>query len=320
MKFKSIYVVLVLGLALTGCKTTPPPPSEAIASPADWQALMTKSVNPRNMGVIVFRSPSGPAFAETNRHHPGFTRDFAFTSELPSFEAEMPGRKNTTILIDTKSPASWITFQTAAELGLRPIGPVPIRRPPTHINEQMDGVAGLISTMRLGDIHIENALLYCHSGIQKLGRLGRSESINPQIVFGADLLTSFAFTRIDFANKIITFSTTDPYRPNALKTLLATEFELREDGIAVNGLVGDYKGPILIDSAGHYEMAISKPTSPRIAQLTIGDMVLRDITVTDAEFEGFGPESIPCIGHLLLKDFALILDNQQGKLYLELNR
>jgi len=302
-----------------GCGTSgPKAPTAVFATPQQWQAMMDQSVNPRSVGVIVYRSPSGPAFAEANRVHAGRVHEFTFKPSIPVLTVPATGRKEWPVLLDTKSPTSWVTFSGAAELNLRPIGPVPIRLPPTHIDELNDGVAGIASSLVLGNLRLENALLYIYPGINQLGRIARSNTLNPPMVLGCDILTAFAFVRIDFPQGKITFSTTDAHRSNALTTLLETDFTITEQGLAVQAIMGDYRGPVLIDTAGEYEIAIARPTRPDVPTLVIGDMTLRELRVTDAEFEGFGADSPPVLGVRALQDFALVLDNQRSKLYLEL--
>jgi hypothetical protein len=302
-----------------GCGSTgPKEPTSVFATPQQWQTMMDQSVNPRSVGVIVYRSPSGPAFADTNRVHAGRVHEFTFKPGVPMLTVPATGRKEWPVLLDTKSPSSWVTFSAAAALNIRPIGPVPIRLPPTHIDELNDGVAGIASSLTLGDMRLENALLYIYPGINQLGRIARVSTVNPPVVLGCDVLTAFSFVRIDFPQGKVTFSTTDAYRTNALTTLLETDFTITEEGLAVQGIMGDYRGPILIDTAGEYEIAISRPTRPDVPTLVIGDMTLRELRVTDAEFEGFGAESLPVLGVRALQDFSLVLDNQRSKLYLEL--
>ena len=53
-------------------------------------------------------------------------------------------------------------------------------------------------------------------------------------------------------------------------------------------------------------------------QVTLGELVLRDVVVDDSDHLGLVTKGFPTIGYDLLKDLVVTLDNESGKVFIEL--
>jgi hypothetical protein len=140
------------------------------------------------------------------------------------------------------------------------------------------------------------------------------------VVVGLDLMKSFAYVRFDFATRSVSYATDLPYKPNKLSLAADLPFKITPEGLAVEGILGDYRGTVLLDTGGDYEVAMKLgETSPsKLRQVTLGDFVRRNATLNDAEFLGFGSDPKPSVGARLFADTLVTLDFVNSRVYVEI--
>jgi hypothetical protein len=319
------FPLLLLVLLSAGCASTKPksPERGSRPTPEVMQSVLSATLAPAHYGMAIYRSPEGPVFTDSNRVHPGQEDVLAFARPampVPLVIWETTSSQKIPVLLDTRSPRTWVEFLTAQALGFRPVGPTPFSTRARHLVDDTEGYLALRPSLDFGAIRLENALWQVRPQHLTLGPLGRGLTApEPLVVLGLDTLKSFAQVRFNFAEHGVGYATDLPYRPNKLNLLASLPFTLTPEGLAVDGAVDDYRGPVLIDTGGHYEVAMKlTETSPaRLRQVTLGDFVRRQVAVNDAEFLGFGSAPKPSVGALFFDGLVLTLDFVSSKLYLE---
>lgn len=312
---------------LTASCTTPKnkgPERGTRPSEQAMQSALADTVNPREFGLTIYRSPEGPVFTDTNRVHPAQDDLLTFAdakSPVPVVVWETPDGQKIPVVFDTRSPKTWVEILTAQALGFRAVGPTPFSARPRHLTDDTEGYMALRSSLAFGAVRFESPLWHVRPQYKTLGPLGRGlKKPEPMVVFGLDMMKSFAYVRFDFSTRSVSFATDMPYKPNKLAVVADLPFKITPEGLSVEGIVDTYRGPVLLDTGGDYEVAmkLGETSSSRIRQVTLGDFARRNAGVNDAEFLGFGADPKPSVGVRLLDGLLVTLDFVNSRVYFEI--
>ncbi len=321
MKYSILLLVfLTASLLLSGCVSSPPSDDDTIA-PKIIKQFFEKPQDPRRFGLTVYQSKYGPVFSGSKRLHDFQTAKAGFVSwrsEMPLVHCQSRKLQLVTALVDTSSRDSWITLDAASRLAATPMGPPPYRRQADHVAEAEPGIAAYISKLRVEDLHIENMVAYVRVPKITLGHIGRQlDDPKPEMVLGCDLLSQFSFVRFDFPERCVYFSVDQKYAGNEDLTIETAPFKKIYGTPAVDAVLNGTPVKLVIDTCGDFEVAWNKPDGSVIQQLSIGDLVLRDVVITNADDLPLGYSEVPRIGNRLLRRFAVTMDNKRRLIIFE---
>ena len=311
---------LVAIVLLNGCMTKPPTDDDVLSSAAIKQ-FFAKPQDPRRFGLTVYQSKYGPVFTGSKRLHDFQTAKAGFlgwNSDTPMIHAQSKKLELVKALVDTGSRDSWITMDAALLLSAQPLGPPPYRRQPDHVTEQDPGLAVYISKLRIEELHIESMVAYIRMPKITLGAIGRNvDNPKPEMVLGCDLLRQFAFVRFDYPDRCIYFCADQKYSGDPDRAIESAPYKNLNGTPSVEAVIDGKPQKVIIDTGGDFEVAWNKPDGTAIQQLSIGDLVLRDVTISSAETLALGYPEIPRIGSQLLRKFSVIIDNKRHQIIFE---
>lgn len=310
MKKYIFYFAVVMLMVTAGCKTT----ELTETTPISWeqqQAYLSRVRDPRIFGLGIYDTPAGPQIRGGGRLHPAQAEVLPMRvdeSLLPvvnlhgNFGVQWP------VLLDCTASSSWIEFNTAQKIGARPVGeqarPLLLKRP----GESVVSCLSLIPSLRLGQLFVENQLIYVQLANGPLGSLARGiEDPVLKGVIGWDVLKNMEQIQFLYSVGKIVLRTTDVYAPNP--NLLEAELELVQHAgaCAVRGTVNGKAGLILLDPAGDFEVA----ANGTVSSLKLGP----NLTLSDPEVT-LEPGSVR-VGLRLLQKYRVTICPKAGKVYLE---
>jgi len=151
-----------------------------------------------------------------------------------------------------------------------------------------------------------------------LGYLARGEDHPaPDAILGCDILKAFAFVQIDYPNHTVVFSATSEYAPDGTNLIAALPLKEVEGAFAVDGAIDGEKKTIILDSAGEFKIAMDNPPSDELKQVSIGDLVFRNVKVVESKNQSLGLLSHPRIGRQLLSKFNITFVPKKKIVYFE---
>jgi hypothetical protein len=229
------------------------------------------------------------------------------------------GREETiTALIDTSAARSWLDLATFTRVKATPLGPPAYDYTPKNVNDNIPGYACILTKLRFDQLHMENALFHFRAATGPLGYLARGEDHPaPSAILGCDILKAFAFVQIDYPNHSVVFSATSAYSPDGTNLIAALPLKEVDGAFAAEGMVDNEKKLILLDSAGKFEMAMDNPPSDKLKQVSMGDLVFRNVTVVSSKDRSLGLLSHPRIGRQLLSRFKITFVPKKKVVYFE---
>lgn len=273
MKMKTILISLFATLfLLAGCKTT----EVREPQPISWrqqQDYSKKVRDPRIFGLGIYDTPTGPQIRGGGRVHPGQIEMLEMLTEEEetlrpvvnlhgNFGVQWP------VLLDVTMASSWFEFDTAQAVGARPVSEgskVQLIHLP---GEEISACFSLIPSVRLGQLFIENALVYVRLANGPLGSVAR-DIVEPEIkgVVGWDLLQNLEQIQFLYSIGQIVLVTSEAYEPNP--NLLVAQLPLveRAGACVVRGTVDGQSGVILIDPSGDFEVATGSGRAVSLVQL-----------------------------------------------------
>lgn len=299
MNMKPICFLMLPALVfLSGCKTT-----QTEIRPLSWQqqqAYCSKVQDPRVFGLSIYDTPAGPQIRGGGRLHPSQAAALPIQTEkeqtvvLPvvemtgSFGLEWP------VLLDLSSSRTWLEFSTAKKMMARPVGERKaelIRLP----NDEIGACLSIVSSLRLGQLFIENPLVYVRMADGPLGSVAR-DIVEPELkgVVGWDLLKKMEQIHLLYSIGQVALFTTEPYEPNPAQVVATLPLVEHVGVCAVRGMVDGKEGLILIDPAGDFEIAgtassiqlapelifSSSETAPSLGGIRIGARLLQNYDIT----------------------------------------
>lgn len=301
-----LCVVLLAG----GCVTTPSNETKPLTDD-QLRAVFGRAKDARSFWITVYTSPNKTAqFSGANRVHPEQIAERKFVKETestaPMIDVDNGREEKCVALIDTTTTRNWIDFPTFTRTKAIPLGPPAYDYTPRHVNDDVAGYACILTKLRFDQLHMENALLHFRSATGPLGPLARNENRPaPDIVIGCDLIKSFGFVQIDYPRHAVIIASTSEYAPDA-NTLIATvPLREMEGSFAADGAIDGEKQLFLLDSAGEFEIAMDNPSSDKLKQVSVGDIVFRNVSVVDSKGQGLGLLKYPRIGRQLLSKFKV---------------
>lgn len=315
MKTKALLISLFAVLLLVAaCKTT----DVRDATPISWkqqQGYMKKVRDPRIFGLSIYETPAGPQIRGGGRVHPSQAEVLEMLTEQKetlrpvvnlhgNFGVQWP------VLLDLTMASSWFEFETAQKIGARPVGEGGkaqlVRRP----GEEIPDCLSLIPSVRLGQLFVENCLVYVRLANGPIGSLDRGID-EPELkgVVGWDLLQKLEQIQLLYSVGKVVLVTSEAYEPNP--NLLVAQLPLVKHAGAcvVRGAVNGESGLILIDPAGDFEVAAGADGAVSLVQL-------------GPNFSFSNPQVSPSIGGVrfgarLLKNYQVTICPQAGVVYFE---
>lgn len=270
-----------------------------------------------------YESESGPVFTGAHRLHQDKFAVLPFESKrhstVPLIEARMRGERGLPVLIDLSSPVSWIEYDTATRLGLIPLGPPGVRRVAAHVDDQVLSYLAVASRVTLDTVHVETALFYVRAARGSIGPLARGQKeLETPAVLGAEFVRAFHFVQFDYPNRRVAFATSTLYQPNEDRLIASVPLRDLDGHLVLIALIGGQETPVLLDTLGDFSFAgnfIDHGTQLR--QLALGDLVLRQIPVTDITTTGLGMVDVPRIGRDILSRFIITIDGRRRLVHFE---
>lgn len=329
MNRQAAWTAVVACAIAAGCdtfqtvKTGPDgkPVSGLMNSEREIRSFIGRARDPREFAVtITLNSDGAPVIVNANRCRTGLEAVSSFVSPphtaLPVLDGAVNGRE-ARILVDSTSSANWTSIERAKAYGLIALAPPLIGGLPQHVVDQVRGTLCVAPSMALDVLPIDSALFYARASRGPLWPLSRSaDAHDADFVIGWSLLRAFQTVRWDFVGRVISFSTR-PYAADDDRLLARVQLEKDFDALVVKGMIEGKTKPILIDLAGDYEIALDESTMDLMKQVSLGDLVLRDLHPTTLETHGLGYSGVPHIGLRALSKYRLILDNRRNELLIE---
>jgi len=252
---------MAAALLLAGCRTTEEP--RAVSWRAQ-QAYLAGLRDPRLYRIDIYNTPAGVQYRGGGRLHPN-------QMEVRTMEAEEPWRSvvmmtgrfgdRTPVLLDFTSPFSWMEFDTARTLGAVPIGEREARLV-KYPEDEHGACLSVVSKLRFGILHIEEAMMYVRFGNGDLGPLARGiKEPVAKAVIGWDLLKKFEYFQFDYLSGSILLSTTEPYVPHPDHLLAAVPVVKHAGVCAVSSELNGKSTLLLIDPLGDFEVAADSPSA-----------------------------------------------------------
>ncbi|MCX6996578.1 MAG: hypothetical protein NTV49_05720 [Kiritimatiellaeota bacterium] len=315
-------VASLAAVVLTGCGTTKPKDIRLL-SDQQLRTFFEQRQDPRRYEITLYDSEDGVVFVGTSRLRPDQQAVLPFASGSGNRAPVVSlgaGRADTfPVLLDTSSRDNWLRFEKAVEVQAIPLGTVrAFDMMPKHVREDVPGYACRLDPLVFDTLRMDNVLFYVRSASGPLGVLGRrAEHPAPEAVLGCDTLKAFAFVQFDYPLRLATFSATFGYTPKPSR--LVAELPLNEvEGVwAVDGLVDGQPGPILLDSAGDFELSVAKAAGHPLKQVSIGDLVFRQVRAVSSRDQGLEPQKYPRLGRQLLARYKVTFDNLHSMVYFE---
>jgi hypothetical protein len=310
MKIKAapLFMTVILLLSAAACKTTE-------TKPVSWErrsAWFAKMRDPRIYRIDIYQTPAGIEYRGGGRLHPGQADALKMAVAEPARPAvALRGKLGAEwpVLFDCSSARTWFEFSTARNLGALPVG----EREPRQIKlpgEEIAGALAVIPTLSLGQIRVENPLVFVRLADGSLGdRLTRGiEKPELKGVIGWDQLQKFEQIQFDYSGKRILLAVSEAYMPNP-DLLVTTLLLVKHAGACVvRGSIDGKEGLLLIDPAGDFELALDTPVSS--AQVQIGKLVFETPAVSAS------PGGAR-LGARLLKDYKVTICPQEGVVHFE---
>jgi len=312
-------------LLLGGC-VNHAPPADPIAALTEAQIaeFYRRAADPRRFFLTAQQASEKdmPVFANANRQPDGRLAlvpfDPAGRSALPLIRGFGAADREFTALLDTSSKENWIAFDAVAPLGVTPLGPRAYRLLPGQVRDDVAGYLCVMPLARVDDLRIEALTVFARAARGPLWPLTREASTaGAGMVWGMNLLRSFAYVHFDFPNRAVLFSSETPYpsRPELLVARLPMQNV--EGCLAVGGTLDGVPATFILDTAGDYELALAEPPAGLVRQISLGDWVLRNVRPVAHREKALRREEVPHIGNRLLARYRLTLDNIAQAVYVE---
>lgn len=308
---------LALGAA---CQTSSPDlPPELRA----MRRVMRSAVPPETFALTIYQDEREQwVVVHGNRVQPNQRMQASFVSPpglmLPMIAGEASGGP-VTLMVDPTAPRSWTVLNRRRLLDLQPISPPPLLQDPVQVVDTRPGVLTVAPRLRVDRVDVEAVLLYARGGEGTLWPLCRHAAAqDAAAVLGFDFLRAFSWVQWDFESRLLLAETTAVYEPRAERVVAQLPLEQGAEGLTVRALINGEAKLVLLDLAGDYEMALENPPMELIRQLTLDDVVIRDVRALPARDLGLGRPDIPRVGLRLLSRFRVTLDFHRNVVFLEL--
>ena len=313
---------LLLSLVLVGCRS-PQPETIRPLPEAQLRSFFGKPEDPRRYAITMYSSDDGPVFVGANRLHASQQAVLPFMSKrgdsAPVIAAGLKVEEALPFLIDTSAKDSWLRFESTEALQAKTIGmDHAYGITPRHVRDDILGYACLLTSLKFDTLSMENMIVYARTAIGPLGTMARNVERPPlEGVLGCNVLRAFATVQFDFHDRLITLTSTLPYHPKESQLLAAVPMADTEGVYTVNGMVDGKKETIILDTGGDFEIALPKMTLGPVKQVSLGDLVFRQVRTYTLRERGLEPDKTVRIGRGLLGRYKMTFDNLHYTVYFE---
>jgi len=288
------------------------------------EALAARAKSPQLFGITVYPSDAGPVFAGAFRLHEGDVAAVTFPRGERTFAPIVPvgvvGDPEELALLDTSSPQSWATLPMMSELQIQMLAaPSLLASKPAHVFDTIGGLLGVAGHIKIDQIGMENALFMVRAAYGPTGPIARGlDDAKINLVFGTDLLKVFNHVQFNFPERFVTLSATANYRPNESNLLATVPLVFTNGAIGADGVLDGVPETFILDTGGDY--AIALPTnrpSATMQQVSVGDLVMRDLPGIPGMDLALGPITTPRIGRQALARFKMTIDFRNRQILFE---
>ena len=289
------------------------------------QQFLKKIADPRTYSITLSRGPAGEAIY-AGAFRPQFNAlaraEFITdtTSAIPMIEGRVGLNWNCKVMIDTTSPDNWIDLESALANRLAPIGPggKAVAVTPAHVVDPTEGYACLCPTLYLDQLRFDAVVMYARAARKPLWPLSRAPATQEaDIVLGMSALRAFTYVQWDFQSRRVIFSANQPYVPAPERLIAEVPAEGGMRALMVTGRINGEKRPLLLDTAGDFELVMEEPPSGLIRQVSLGDVVFRQVRAGAVGDHGLGAPEFARVGVGLLSKFLITLDNRRNVVIFE---
>lgn len=319
---KKILLLALISISMVGCRS----PQGDLIHPLSDDALRSffgHPEDPRRFAITMYSSDDGPVFVGANRLHPGQQAVLPFASRradtAPVIEAGIKGNDPLPFLLDTSARENWLRFEAASTLRAAALGTDRAYGiAPRHVRDDIMGYGCLMTSLVFDPMWMENVIVFVRSASGPLGMVGRGViKPSPDGVLGCSALREFSYVQMDFEARLVTLTSSLPYRPDAEKLVAAVPLLDKDGPYAVNGMVDGKKTTIVLDTGGDFEIATPKMTMGPIKQVSIGDLVFRQVRSFTLRERGLLPDTTVRLGRQLLSRYKVTFDNLHFMVYFE---
>ena len=318
----SILYLLSSAVALaTGCSS---PPKEPVAFTQSQMKTIGQSARlPSVFGITVYSSERGPVFKGANRLHESQKAQVPFKSPrkstAPVVELLPPEPKGFLALIDTSSRESWINLEASQKASMTLLGQPLYNAKPEHIEEGLGGTAGIAPQLRFKDqLYLEETIFHVQNAFGPLGPESRSETNSrPDAVIGMGILRSFSFVQLNFPEREVMLASTKKYSPNEDQLIAKLPMKDVKGALACDAVIDGEPAIVIIDTGGDFELAMKDAPLRPLRQVSVGDLVSRQVVATDSEDLGLGLIEYPRFGRKVMARFKITLDFKNKLIWIE---
>jgi hypothetical protein len=234
------------------------------------------------------------------------------------------------LLCDTSSAENWTTIETADRIGMVPLGPPPVYATPEHDSDEVPAYLVLLPRLDLDALRVESVLFFARAAHGPLWPLDRHPASDARAdgprrakdgaiaaVAGMNLLRSFAWVQWDFARREVRCSSIRPYAPDPDRLRATLPLDASSGPLRVRAAFDGRPQPAVLDTAGDYEAALPEPPLGLLRQVSLGDVVFRQVKASAVDELGLRPADTARIGRRLLERYRVTLDNRQNVVHLE---
>jgi hypothetical protein len=317
------FLVGVLAILVSaGCASPPKAPKPWGKNEVE---TFGKLARPPAMFAVTVSKDSRGAVKITggNRTHEGQAAEERMLSggdaPAPIINLRPGGPGNFKALIDTSSKHSWLAQAGVQNANIIPMGPPLTETRALHVANAFPGLLCIAPKIRLGDkMSIEDVLYYVHAATGPLGVLARGEaSPAPDAVLGVETIKAFSFVTMDFGRRMVSFAASREYRPT--EEMLVARVPMREvaGAIACDGAIDGEPATIILDTGGNYGFAVENPQADPYRQVSVGDLVFRDVKADSTEQLGLGQAGTARLGRQRLARFIVTFDFKKRVIWFE---
>lgn len=317
---RTVLLVLASTLVLSGagCQTRRAKNQASEASRINFsKQFLSKLHDPRRYWLSVSQGSDGEVVRDGYRLHPNQTAYLEakpgkdLPGMVPLVKINLNSLKKTTLLLDFSEPYSWCDYSEARKREAVALG---YKEPISYSGPRdlsFQAYRGLLSQLKFDQMLVESALVYVLMTDQGLGPLAREQDV--EMVLGYEFLREFEFIQLDYESNKIRFSTTKPFPLN--EDLLIAEADLLENEpvCSVSGKIYGKPTKFVLDPIGEFALAMANPTNKLVKQISVGELVDRNLPVTPLPVE----RSLPHLGREILQNFRVTICPQKGKVYFE---
>lgn len=325
MKTTAIAAGLLAIGFLSGCETLKSTAKPKDAPDQENLKVFAEGRDPAEFFIHRYRSEAGETVFTGYNRQPQATRavllfESPAHSVLPLVRARASAGAEFLVLADTASRQNWTSLELRETIGLVPVGPDRVGAIPAHVLDDTPGYLCILPQIELDRLGVEAVLIYARVGRKTFWPMPRhADARAAQGILGMDLLRSFASVTWDYANRMMEFSSTEPYSPPSERVLaeLPINFEPETGALMVNCVVDGREEPMVFDSAGNYELAMVDPTLEPIRQIGLEDLVFRRILAVTPQSVGLVAGETSYLGAALFRNYRVTLDNRKNVLWIE---